>query len=174
MIPELDRVLDAGYLDGLPERSTGDLRVMRLSCADLENGVSFVRRMAQGRVDLMIAEIARRETGSGGDAAGLVAQLPDLLIDSVRSSGSGRLTGDLEPPDEVVGPLTERLDEAAGSGSITGITELSDAELVAGVTALRDFEARLSRARHRLHSTVDSINDELARRYQAGESPTGG
>ncbi len=95
------------------------------------------------------------------------------MSEGVRAAGSGRLTGDLEPPEEVIGPLTERLDSAVGLGAIGGVTGLDDAGLTAGVAALRDFESRLSEARRGVHSTVDAINEELARRYRAGESPAG-
>ncbi len=173
MIPDLDRVVDPGYVSGLAEKSTDDLRAMRAECSDLENGVSYVRRLAQGRLDLMVAELGRRDSGSGGDAAGLVAQLADLLSEGgARAAGSGRLTGDLEPPEEVVGPLTDRLDAAVGPGAISGVTELDDVGLTAGVAVLRDFESRLSEARRGVHSTVDAINEELAQRYRSGESPT--
>jgi len=174
MIPDLDRVADQRYVAGIADKSTEDLRGMRAECTDLENGVSYVRRLAQGRLDLMIAELGRRDSGRGGDAAGLVAQLPDLLSEGGRAAGSGRLTGDLEPPEEVVGPLTQRLDAAAGPGAISGVTELDDAGLTAGIAALRDFESQLSEARRSVHSTVDAINEELAQRYQAGDSPVGG
>ena len=124
MTPDLDRVVDPGYLAGLVDRSTDDLRGMRSECTDLENGLSFVRRMAQGRLDLMLAESGRRDSGAGGDAASLIAQLPDLLSDGVRAPGSGRLTGDLEPPEDVVAPLTERLDAVVGPGAMSNVTEL--------------------------------------------------
>lgn len=171
MIPDLDRVVDSSYLAGLADRSTEDLRRMRAECTDLENGLSYVRRLAQGRLDLMVAEQGRRSSGSGGNAADLVAQLPDLLSEGVRGEGSGRVNGDLEPPEEVVGPLTERLDSVVGPGAITGLPDLEDTALSAGIAALRDFEARLSETRRSVHSTVDSINDELAQRYRTGETP---
>lgn len=173
MIPDLDRVADAGYVSGLADRSTDELRAMRAECNDLENGVSYVRRLAQGRLDLMVAESNRRASGGGGDVADLVARLPDLLSDGISASGSGRIAQDLEPPDEIVGPLTERLDAAVGSSAIADVTDLDDSELVKVVGALRDFEARLSQTRRDLHSTIDLINDELARHYQSGEAPAG-
>ena len=173
MTPDLDRVVDAGYLSGLVDRSTEELRRMRAECTDLENGVSFVRRIAQGRLDLMLAETERRDSGAGGDTADLISQLPDLLSGGVRAPGSGRLTGDLEPPDHVVAPLTEQLDAMVGPSAISDVTELDAAALSAGVVALRDFESRLSDARRSIHSTVDALNEELAQRYRAGESPAG-
>lgn len=173
MITQLDRVLDSGYLAGLANQTTEELRKMRAECTDLENGISYVRRLAQGRLDLMVAEQSRRNSGSGGDTAGLVAQLPDVLSEGGRGKGSGRVAGDLEPPEEVVGPLTELLDSAVGPGAITGLTELDDTALSAGVTALTSFESRLSETRRGVHATVDAINEELAQRYRAGEPPSG-
>jgi len=172
MIPDLQRVLEPDYLAGLADASTEDLRGMRGECTDLENGVSFVRRLAQGRLDVIVAETERRAEGGGGDLADLVARLPELLSDGVRAPGSGRVDQELDPPDEVVNPLTEVLDGAVGPSVMTEVAELGAEELSAAVIALRNFEERLSTSRRSLHSTIDSLNDELARRIAAGESPT--
>lgn len=110
MIPDLQRVLEPGYLAGLAESATDDLRHMRSECTDLENGVSYVRRLAQGRLDVIVAETERRAEGGGGDLADLVARLPELLSDGVRAPGSGRVDQELDPPDAVVEPLSAVLD----------------------------------------------------------------
>lgn len=172
MIPDLQRVLEPGYLTGLADTATDDVRGMRGECTDLENGVSFVRRLAQGRLDVIVAETERRAEGGGGDLADLVARLPELLSDGVRAPGSGRVDQELDPPDEVVNPLTEVLDGVVGPSIMTEVAELGDDELSAAVIALRNFEERLSTGRRSLHSTIDSLNDELARRIAAGEAPT--
>lgn len=172
MIPDLQRVLEPGYLAGLADAPTDGLRRMRGDCTDLENGVSFVRRLAQGRLDVIVAETERRAEGGGGDLADLVARLPELLSDGVRAPGSGRVDQELDPPDEVVNPLTEVLDGVVGPSVMTEVAVLGDDELSAAVIALRNFEERLSTSRRSLHSTIDSLNDELASRIAAGESPT--
>ena len=107
VIPELTRVLDPAYLAGIATAPLDDIRSMRSSCADLENGASFVRRLAQGRLDLLVEESKRRAEGAGGDLAALVDGLADTLSDGVRAAGSGRLDQELDPPDHVVGPLTD-------------------------------------------------------------------
>jgi hypothetical protein len=172
MIPDLQRVLAPGYLSGLLEVSIGDLRAMRRECTDLENGVSYVRRLAQGRLDLVLAETRRRSEGGGGDLADLVARLPELLSDGVRAAGSGRVEQELDPPDFVVEPLSEVLDRAVGPSVMTEVAELGADELSAAVIALHNFEEQLSTSRRSLHRTIDSLNDELARRIAAGEAPT--
>ncbi len=174
MIPELQRVLQPGFLAGLVDQPTDEVRAMRAECTDLENGVSYVRRLAQGRLDLLAAETSRREAGGGGDLGDLVDRLPELLSDGLSGPGSGRVEQELDPPEHIVAPLTEALDAVVGPTVITAIAELGDDELSAAVIALRRFEDDLSTSRRALHATIDSLNDELARRIAAGESPTAG
>jgi hypothetical protein len=170
MIPDLQRVLEPGYLAGLAESATDDLRHMRSECTDLENGVSYVRRLAQGRLDVIVAETERRNEGGGGDLADLVARLPELLSDGVRAPGSGRVDQELDPPDAVVEPLSAVLDGVVGPSIMTEVADLGDDELSAAIIALRNFEERLSTSRRSLHDTIDSLNDELARRIAGGEA----
>ena len=80
---------DAGYdpimtdeadLAGLESRSIDEVRSMRASCQALEAQVSYVRRLAQGRLDIVDAELARRHQGRPpSDIAAMVADLPSTL-----------------------------------------------------------------------------------------------
>ena len=171
MIPELQRVLHPTYLAGLVDIPTDRLRAMRAECADLENGASYVRRLAQGRLDLMLEETKRRAVGGGGDLGDLVDRLPEFLAEGVRGPGSGRVEHELDPPDHVVHPLTAELDAVVGQAVVLAVVELGDDELSAAVIALRQFEDNLSTSRRALHASMDSLNDELARRIVAGEVP---
>lgn len=173
VIPDLTRVVDADYLTGLAAAPIDEVRSMRAMCADLENGTSYVRRLAQGRLDLLAEETKRRAEGSGGSLGDLVDSLASTLSDGVRAPGSGRVDQELEPPDHVVGPLTDVLDGRVPPSVVTSVAELGDDELSAAVIALQDFEEDLSSARRTLHSVIDSLNNELARRIAAGESPAG-
>jgi hypothetical protein len=172
MIPDLQRVLEPVYLEGLSDVATEDLRKKRGECADLENGASYVRRLAQGRLDVISAEIHRRAEGGGGDLADLVARLPELLSDGVRAPGSGRIDQELDPPEDVVVPLNELLDNVVGPSIMTEVTTLGDDELSAAVIVLRNFEEKLSASRRSLHGAIDALNDEVARRIASGETPT--
>ncbi len=171
MIPDLQRVLEPTYLSGLVDVSTDRVREMRRECTDLENGISYVRRVAQGRLDLLAKETESRASGGGGDLRDLVERLPEMLSGGVRATGSGRIEQELDPPDHVVDPLTDRLDAVVGTGVVTSVADLEDDALSAAVIALSNFEEKLSTARRSLHSAIDSVNDELARRIAGGESP---
>ncbi|MEQ8843156.1 MAG: hypothetical protein RIB98_19435 [Acidimicrobiales bacterium] len=171
MIPDLQHVLDPEFLSGLADVATNDLRAKRARCTDLENGVSYVRRLTQGRLDVIVAETQRRADGGGGDLADLVARLPELLSDGVRAPGSGRVEQELDPPDDVVVPLSAVLDDVVSASVMSDVVSLSDDDLATAIHGLRDFEKRLSSSRRSLHTTIDALNGELARRIAAGEPP---
>lgn len=171
MIPELQRVLEPSYLSGIADAPIEQIRSMRAECSDLENGASYVRRLAQGRLDLLAEETKRRADGGGGNLKDLVDGLADMLSEGVRAPGSGRIDQELDPPEAVVRPLTDALDARVGPSVVTSVAELDDDALSAAVIALRDFEEELSGARRSLHGTIDSLNNELARRIAGGESP---
>ena len=171
MIPELQRVLEPTYLSGIADAPIERIRSMRAECSDLENGASFVRRLAQGRLDLLAEETKRRAAGGGGNLKDLVDGLADMLSDGVRAPGSGRIDQELDPPEAVVGPLTDVLDAKVATSVVTAVAELGDDELSAALIALRDFEEELSGARRSLHGTIDALNHELAQRIADGESP---
>ena len=75
-----DRVLDAGFLADLGERSVDELRAMHAECLELETEVSYVRRLTQARIDILEAEIGRRERGDSLED--LINSLPQILADS--------------------------------------------------------------------------------------------
>ena len=173
MIPDLQRVLDVNYLAGINDAPPEELRAMRAECADLENAVSYVRRLAQGRLDLLGAETQRRAEGGGGDLGDLVDRLPELLSGGLTAPGSGRADQDLEPPAHLVDPLSEVLDGAVGPSVMTSLPDLGNDELTVALTTLTGVEDDLSTSRRSLHSTIDALNDELARRIADGEPATG-
>lgn len=173
MIPELDRVLDPAYLAALSDAPIERVRAMRAECTDLENGASYVRRLAQGRLDLLAEETKRRADGGGGDLGALVEGLADMMGEGVRAPCSGRVDQELDPPDHVVAPLSDVLDGVAGPAIVTSVAELSDDELARALSSVRTFEEQLSTARRTLHGAIDSLNNELARRIASGEAPAG-
>src|SRR5690242_4497615 len=100
---ELDRLLDADYLGDLQSRPIEEIRAMRAECQRAEDGLSYVRRQAQGRLDIVAAELTRRGEGKGPSEAGdIVDLLPQILGQHV--SGAGGLASvrptSLEPPEE--------------------------------------------------------------------------
>ena len=58
------RVLDPAYLAGVEDRPVDELRAMHAECLELETEVSYVRRLAQARIDIVEAELDRRRAAA--------------------------------------------------------------------------------------------------------------
>jgi hypothetical protein len=68
----IDRILDPAYVADLGARPVDDLRSMRDECVDVETEVSYVRRRAQARLDIIAAEVERRAAGGSLGATRLL------------------------------------------------------------------------------------------------------
>jgi hypothetical protein len=168
---EVDRVLRDDYLGDLTARPIEEIRAMRTECREIEDKVSYRRRIIQGRLDIVASDLRRRsEGGSPGDLRTLVEQLPDILSDKVRGSGPGRLPTGLSAPDDA---FTADIDRAVGPDTLGNLPELPD-DAVAGLArTIGDLEREVSEARRGLFGRIDALNGELARRYGNGEADPG-
>jgi hypothetical protein len=157
-----------GYLTDLTTCPVDVLRERRGQCERLEAKVSYLRRLVQGRLDIVRAERHRRATGGeAGDMETLVLRLPEILGDKVHAPGFGRLPTNLMPPEDDA--LTADLDEIAGAEAMGSLPELSDAQLDSLVGRLVDLEAEVSGRRRELFGVIDALQSELVRRYQEGQ-----
>lgn len=149
-----------------------DLRAERARLQTLDDAVSYVRRLAQARLDLADAERTARTSGqevaSGGDVTG---ELPRLL-------GSHLTGGAARPPrpaeDFSDHPLALELDELCSDAGSADLPTLTDEQLAAYVAALTDFEHRVSGQRKQVFERLDALSAELVRRYRDGEASVDG
>ena len=169
---EVDRVLAENYLGDVSARSLDEIRAMRDECRRIEDKVSFLRRLIQGRLDIVAADQRRRAGGqSPSDLGSLVEQLPDILSDKGHPGGPGRLPSGLVPPDD--DDLTADLDRVAGPGVLARLPELSDDEVSELARAIGDLEREVSSTRKALFARIDTLHEELVRRYKTGEADAG-
>lgn len=166
----LARVLDPAYAGDLTGLEMADLRAKRAECQEIEVALSYRRRIAQGRLDLVGVEQRRRAKGGerpSGDEA-LVRELTAALSDRGRPAGNGRLPQLLAP--DPAGIDLADLDAIAGTSTLANLAELADDVLAALVGQLGRFEADTSRDRRALHDRIDSLQAEITRRYRTGEA----
>ena len=163
-----ERIVDPAYVEGLGDKSIEDLKEMRAECREGEVEISFERRLSQGRVDILGAELARRR-GDGDDD--LVSRLPEIL-------GGERIASDnplpSRAPDFSVPRSADvqrrRVDEIVGEQTLARLQELSDEEIERILTSLAEHEEKLSAIRKKVHEALDKIQAEIVRRYQSGEA----
>lgn len=170
MSEPLDHLLSPSLLDGLRERPLDEVRERRNACQAAENGLSYVRRLVQGRLDIVGREVEhRREGGAPGDLSALVDELPEILADRMRGPGLGRPPQDLEPTD-VPDELLARLDDVAGPASLGDLSVVDDDALRGLLASLQEIEQEVSGLRRRLHDQIDALQGEITRRYRDGEA----
>ena len=167
---DVDRVLADDYLGDLQEKPIDDIRGMRDECRAIEDKVSYLRRMVQGRLDIVAADLRRRaDGGSPIDLGTLIEQLPDILSDKGSTGGGpGRLPSGLMAPDDT--DLTIEIDQVAGPDLLGHLADLSDDEVAELARRIGELERRASGSRRALFGRIDALNGELARRYGTGEA----
>jgi hypothetical protein len=166
---DLARVLDKGYVGDVSTLGTSELKARRADAQEVEAKVSYLRRLVQGRLDIVTAELDRRAQGApAGDLSALVEQLPQILADRVRAPGPGRLPTNLAPPEDV--DETAELDEAAGAVSPATLPDLSEDELREVSDRLRELEQRVSGERRAVFDVIDTLQAELTSRLERGNA----
>ena len=146
------------------ELTLEELRSLRQQLQLEDDAVSYARRVAQARLDLVKAEAQHRSTGS------------DAVVDEeLRTVLSSHLTGGpARPPrpteDLSDHPLAVELDEICASHGLGRLKSLDDAELSSLLDAVSAFESRVSSDRRARFERLDALSAELVRRYRDGEA----
>jgi hypothetical protein len=167
----VEEASDPSYLADLEDLSLTELRAKRQACAELETDLSYLRRLAQARVDLIVAESERRHQGLGEPAPeALVEQLPQILSEHTHAEGSGRLPPFFAPAEGAQLSLAARVEELIPYDKLESLATLSSAELGQLLTSLSNLEREVSAERRALHDIQDRLQEELVRRYRSGEA----
>lgn len=170
MTETLEAILADDYLGDVAALSIEDIRARRAACKEVETGLSYLRRLVQGRLDVVAAEDARRsEGGSGEDLEDLISRLPALLAGSTRSEGTGRLPSSIGTG-TVDDDLQDELDAIVTDSHLGEPDQLTDDDLSSVRESLVQFEQKVSRLRRTLFDRIDALEDELTRRYKSGEA----
>jgi hypothetical protein len=166
---ELEKLLAPTYLDGLAQRSLQEVRAMRAECQEAETAVSYLRRMAQGRLDLVHACLDRHE-----DLDTLVEHLPTIIGSGPpRPPGYGRLPSQMSP-DLERDDLTAEIDDVLDADHVAALPEMDQDELRGVAERLNDIETRISHQRRALHERIDTLQAEIVSRYKTGEASVDG
>jgi hypothetical protein len=168
----IDRVLDPAFVTGLEAVSLEELRVRREDADQEETDLSYLRRLLQGRLDIVLAMQAGTDAPPAepeSDAA-LVARLTHILAEGGnRGPAVGMGRHQVTEPSRV--GETRRADEGlAADVDLDDPSQLSPENLEEALERLRDSEHRVSEARKQVQGVIDIIGAEIARRYRDGDA----
>jgi hypothetical protein len=175
-----------------------ELRSRRDECRRVEDLVSYLRRVVQGQLDLIHAEIEMRVKGTGGDDGRLIDDLPSILAGSQAGGAGGGVDpgalawssghqgtsllaipavsdvfGECEDlaPAEIAAVIDPELAETTFQhGTLPGanLGSYGDAELRDVMEQLGEHEVRLSAERRILHEQIDRLQAMIVERYKSG------
>lgn len=140
---------------------------MKAECDELETELSFVRRLAQARIDILEAEQERRR--SGGSLDELVASLSRILADEGPrpAPAQAHLPQLLTPSPEI--EWTRGLEPLVGDATLARLPDHTDEELARVREQLGQLEQDVSGMRRSLHEVLHALEIELAHRIQAAK-----
>lgn len=162
----IDRVLAEHYLDDIASIPLPELRAMRVEAEQEETDVSYLRRMLQGRLDIVEAELARRR---GDGTRSLVDDLPRILADASGGKAHGMGRHNAAEPSRVDNHR-RRLEALIADLQLSDVSSRTDSELNHALEMLRGEEVMISERRREIQRVVDACHTEVARRYRDGEA----
>jgi hypothetical protein len=164
----IDRIRDDAYVRDLGELPLDDLRARRDDCLAEREYLSLLRRLVQGRAEILRAELDARD--SGEDLGPLVDRLAQILAGDEPAGGSRGEAVRVGVPEEEMLLARRRIERLVADAGISDPTSLDDERLAAAVDLLATEEGEVSGARTDVIRVLDTLQDELKRRYR--EDPT--
>ena len=161
-------MLDPEFLAGLAEWPLDQVRRSHTECLEIETEVSYVRRIAQARLDILDAELNRR--AGGGSVGDLIAALPEILADEGQRPPAerSRLPRQLAPSMDI--PWRRGLERLISDGTLAELPNVSEDDLRATMRQLGELERQASTQRRALHAVIDRIEADLAARHKVGQA----
>jgi vacuolar-type H+-ATPase subunit I/STV1 len=161
----IDRVLSPEFVRALPDLSLVEVKQRRDDALAEREYLSLLRRLVQGRLDILRAEANRRAQGQAS-AESFVDRLKDVLTDQEEERGSRGEVLRVTVPDEDAEVARRRLERLVADATISNPGGLSDDELAKIERRLGDEERMVSKARVAVMAVHDTLQEELKRRYK--------
>ncbi|GGO46602.1 aerial mycelium formation protein [Streptomyces daqingensis] len=141
-----------------------EVRALLRRAQQEEGDLSYVRRLLQGRIDILRAELARRSA----PGSPLLELLPEILADGPsRHRTSARHVTLGTPQSEEYRSLAEGM---LAEVELSDLTARTDGELRDAMGRLVRYEQHVSQRRQVMQRTADACSTEIARRYREGEA----
>jgi hypothetical protein len=163
----IDRILRPEYADGLSAMSLDELRSRRDECLAEREYLSLLRRLVQGRAEILKAELERR--GGSGQEGTLVERLSKVLSSESHGTSRGEAVKVGLPEEEML-QARRRVERLAMDAGLSDTTPLDDGQLSGAVDLLEAEEQEVSRDRAAVIEVLDRVQDELKRRYKEDPS----
>ena len=154
--PDLEYALGDKIVEDIERHGPAALRELRAKLERVENQMSYVRRVAQSRIDLARSELAERSAGrQRSELSDVIRRLPAVLSENVSPSAMPRFAEPEIDPDPA---YSVDLDAIVPPMRMLDIGQLTSAELREVIVRLESVEARTSVQRHIVQERVDEVH----------------
>jgi len=159
----IDRIRRPDFLDGLETLPLEELRARRDECLSEREYLSLLRRLVQGRAEILRAEIERR--GGATQEGSIVDRLSHILTAEPQGPSRGEAVKVGVPEEEML-LARRRVERLVADAGLSDPGALDDARLAGAADLLAAEEREVSSFRSDVLETLDALQDELKRRYR--------
>jgi hypothetical protein len=161
----IDRVLSDEFVSGLDQLSLDELRERRRDAEQEETDLSYLRRLLQGRLDILRAELARRD----GQETDLVQALPRILADEANDGPRG-LGRHIAAEPSRADMHRRHVEALVADVDLSNPSAHDDAQLRHVLAQLEAEERTVSESRRAVQKAMDALTAEVTRRYREGDA----
>jgi uncharacterized protein YidB (DUF937 family) len=148
-----------------------EVRERRDESQEAADVLSYLRRLVQGRLDIVHADLERRAGGEPGDLAALVERLEkgEIIAEGTRAGGVGRLPATFGAA-AADGWISQELDQIVNADRLVSLPDIGDEQVRELADQLVALERKVSAQRNALHDVANRLQEEIVRRYKSGEA----
>jgi hypothetical protein len=161
----IDKVLDPEFVTGLEAIPLDELRERRREAEQEETDLSYLRRLLQGRLDILRAEVARRN----GEQTDLVQALPQILSDD-NVPGPRGLGRHIVAEPSRADAHRRHVEQIVADVDLSNPGAHDDASLRRVLQTLEEEEHKVSESRREVQKVMDVLTAEVTRRYREGDA----
>jgi hypothetical protein len=159
----IDEVLAPGFTDGLEALTEEEVRRRRDLARGEREYLSLLRRLLQGRRDILRDELDRRRTGS--EPQPVVERVVSVLSEGSRGPSRGEAPM-VSLPEEELALARRRVERLISDAHLSDLASLSDEDLQGAIARIEDEERGVSDSRGRVIGAHDALQDDMKRRYR--------
>lgn len=163
----IDRVLAEDFLAGVGSLPMDEVRTLRREAEQEETDLSYLRRLLQGRLDILRAELSRR--GGGAEEGTLVDSLPQILADE-GSGGPRGLGRHMAVEPSRADSHRRHVEALVADVDLSNPGAHDDASLQRAIDSLEQEERTVSEKRRQVQTVMDACTAEVTRRYRDGDA----
>lgn len=159
----IDQVLAPEFAEGIEDIDLEELRRRRDVCRAEREYLSYLRRLVQGRRDILQAELDRRRRGA--DEESLLADIAAILADAPTGPSRGEAPV-ITIPEEEITLARRKVERLVSDSHLSDLPALSDEDLEEAIARIDEEERSLSDLRSKVMAVHDALQSELVRRYK--------